>query len=93
MNDFLKMDIFFVVTTIVAVLLGAFVLVALYYLIRILKSVDHLAKNVSEESDNVREDITELRGKVRDEGMKLKHLADFFAGMASRKQARKKPKE
>jgi len=93
MSDFFKMDFFFVVTTVIAIFVGAFFLVALFYLIKILKSVDHLAKNVSEESDNVRGDITVLRGKMRDEGMKLKHFVDFFTGIVARKQARKKPKE
>jgi uncharacterized protein YoxC len=92
MSDFFKMDFFFVVTTIVVVLAGALLVVALYYLIRILKSVDHLAQNVSEESDNVRGDIGLLRERVREEGMKVKHLVDFFSGMKSRRQTRRKPK-
>jgi uncharacterized protein YoxC len=92
MTDFFKMDLFFVVTTVVVVLAGAFLVVALYYLIRILKSVDHLAQNVSEESDNVRGDISILRARVREEGMKVKHLVDFFSGMQSRRQTRRKPK-
>ena len=92
MNDFFKMDFFFVVTTIVVLLAGTFLVVALYYLVRILKSVDHLVKNVSEESDHVREDIGELRERVREEGMKVKHLVDFFSGMKARRQTRRKTK-
>ena len=92
MNEFFKMDFFFVVTTAVVVLIGIFFLVALFYLIKILKSVDHLAKNVSEESDGIRGDINVLRAKVRDEGMKMKHLTDFFMGIKARSKARKKPK-
>lgn len=93
MGDFLKMDIFFVTTTLVVFLLGVFLLVALFYVIRILKSVDHIAQNVSEESDNVRGDIVVLRGKIRDEGMKIRHFMDFFMNVASRKVGRKKKAE
>ena len=93
MNDFLKMDIFFAMTTAVVALIGVFSLVALYYVISILRSVDHLAQNVSKESDSLREDINVLRRKVRDEGMKVKHLLDFFAGIKARKQSRKKATE
>jgi membrane protein implicated in regulation of membrane protease activity len=93
MNDFLKMDVFFLVTTTVVILLAVFALVALYYIIRILKSVDHVAHNVSEESDSLRDDITVLRAKVREEGMRVQHFLEFFAGITSRQRGRKKPKE
>lgn len=90
MAEFLKMDIFFVVTTIIVVIAGVFVVAALYYLVRILKSVDHLAQNVSSESDNIKGDILLLRTKMREEGTKMKHFADFFASIMKRKAARRK---
>ena len=84
------MDVFFVTTTVVVLLLAVFSIVALYYLIRILKSVDHVAQNISEESDTVRGDILHLRGKIRDEGIRAKHFMDFFMNIAARKAGRKK---
>lgn len=93
MDEFFKMDFFFVVTTVIAMFVGIFILIALFYVIRVLKSIDHVARNVSEESDSFRDDIKVLRGRIADEGMKLKHLVDFFMGMRARKQARRKPKE
>lgn len=90
MSEFLKMDIFFVITTIIVVIVGVFIIVALYYLIRILKSVDHLAENVSTESDNIKGDILLLRTKMREEGTKIKHFADFFASIMRRKASRRK---
>lgn len=90
MSEFLKMDIFFFVTTIVTIIVGVFIVVALYYLVRILRSVDHLAQNVSTESDNIREDLILLRTKLREEGTKIKHFSDFFAGIARRKQGKRK---
>lgn len=89
MDDFLKMDVFFVVTTAVVLIGGVICMVALYYLIRVLRSVDRLMKNISEESDNIREDIALLRAKAREEGMKWKHLLDFFFRIASRNRSRK----
>ena len=86
----MKMDIFFLTTTVVVLLLGISLIVALYYIIKILKSIDHVAQNVSEESDNIRGDVTVLRGKIRDEGMKLGHFMDFFMNVAARKTGRKK---
>ena len=90
MADFLKMDIFFFTTTAVVLLLGILLIVALYYVIRILKSVDHVAHNVSEESDNLREDVAVLRDKIRDEGMKMKHFFDFFMNFSGRRAGRKR---
>lgn len=90
MTDFLKMDIFFGVTTVVVFLAGVMSLVALYYVIRILRSASHVAKNIAAESDNVRGDVAVLRAKVRDEGMRIQHLVDFFLGMKERKTAHKK---
>ncbi len=89
MNEFLKMDIFFVVATVVVVLLGVFALVAMFYIIRILKNVDHLSQNVSEESDHIKVDVNILRAKIRDEGMRVQHLLDLFGGMTTRHHSRK----
>ena len=90
MDDFLRMDIFFVVTTAVVVLGGALCVVALVYIIKILRSVDHVARNVSEESDNVRGDVAILRQKIRDEGMKVKHFTDLFRSIGARRRRGKK---
>ena len=81
MDDFLKMDVFFAVTTAVVTLLGILGLIALFYIIRILHKVNYIAQNVREESDYIREDINTLRDKVKNEGMKFKHLADFFSNI------------
>lgn len=93
MDDFFKMDVFFVVTTAVVLIAGVILMVALFYLVRVLRSVDHLMKNVSEESDNIRGDIAVLRAKIRDEGMKAKHFLDFVLGVASRNSRRRSRKE
>lgn len=90
MEDFLKMDIFFAVTTAVVIGGGALALVALVYIIKILKSLDNVARNVSLESNDVRGDLAILRTKIRKEGMKVKHFTDFFGTMAARKKAHKK---
>lgn len=88
MDDFLKMDIFFAVTTAVVLGGGALCLIALFYIIKILRSVDNIAENVSEESNDLRGDIKVLRQKVREEGMKVKHFTDFFGGFMGRRTSR-----
>lgn len=90
MNDFIKMDVFFFVTTVVVLCAGILLLVAMFYLIRILKSFDEVMKNVSEESYSIRNDFQMLRAQIRAEGMKVKYLSDFFSSIAARKKARTK---
>lgn len=90
MEDFFKMDVFFVVTT-GAVFLGMVLCaVAMLYIIKILKNVDHITQNVSEESDEVRGDLSVLRQKIREEGVKLKHFSEFFTSLVGRKKPHKK---
>ncbi len=90
MSEFLKMDIFFAVTTMVVFIFGVMGMVALYYMIRVLRSIAHVADNVSKESDNVRKDVQELREKARSEGMRVTHLMDFFLGMKERRRTSSK---
>ena len=89
----MKMDIFFVVSTAAVFSVGLFVIVALFYLVRILKNLDHISKNVSNESDSVREDLAILRKNLREEGMRIRHFTDFFERMFVRKTQRKKGKK
>ena len=90
MDDFLKMDVFFVVTTFFVIAGGLLSVFALYYVVRILKSLDGVMKNVHEESNDIRTDINILRQKVRDEGMKVKHLMDFLGTFGSRRTSSRK---
>ena len=91
MNEFFKMDIFFAVTTMVVFFFGVMGMVALFYMIRILRHINRVARNVSEESNALRKDVAVLRTKVHEEGMRASHLMDFFLGMRERK-ARKSTK-
>jgi len=78
------MDVFFVVTTVAVVILGVLVGVVLFYVIRILRNVEHVSERVAEESDNIQSDLRELRSNVRKEGAKMKHFADFFGKLVKR---------
>ena len=93
MTDFLKMDVFFAVTTSVVVLGGVFMLVALFYVIRILRSADYVVRNIRDESDDIRGDMQILRKKVRDEGVKIKHFMDFFGNIHARNASPRKKKK
>jgi hypothetical protein len=78
MNDFLKMDIFFSVTTAIVIVLGVFGVVAFYYIIRILKYITQMARIASEEAGEIRNDIADIRAEVREKGVHIKHIIQFF---------------
>lgn len=65
MNDFLKMDIFFVVTTIVVIVIGVLVALILIRLYRIMGHLEHLSEQAEEEATLIRADLAEMRGNIK----------------------------
>ena len=84
MSEFLKMDIFFFVTTATVVLfacLGAFVI---WRFLRILKHIEHFSEQVASESDSIRGDLALVRADIRQGKGRLKSLLGFFSKTAKR---------
>jgi hypothetical protein len=93
MSQFLEMDIFFLVTTIVVIAIGVFLVLILMRIWRILGHVENISKDVSEESALLRDDIGDLREKIRVEGFKVFTLGAFlnkafkrFTGRSGKRQ-------
>jgi predicted MFS family arabinose efflux permease len=82
------MHIFFVVTTVVVVVFGVLGCVALFYLIRLFRTLDRIASQVQEEAEEIRADLDDMRKKTKREGLRLVHLITFFGKTA--KRAKKK---
>lgn len=78
MNEFLKMDIFFFVTTITVSLLGALLIFILWRIARILEHIEYFFEQISLESDNVRADFAYVRANVRKGKGILQSLFSFF---------------
>ncbi|MBM3261084.1 hypothetical protein FJY93_01560 [Candidatus Kaiserbacteria bacterium] len=90
MSDFLQMDIFFFVTTVVVILVGLLIAFILLRIYQILTHVEEISKDFSEESHLVRGDIADLRHHVREQGFKLKFLRSFFQSTLGRFMSSKK---
>lgn len=78
MNEFLKMDIFFAVTTIAVIAVAILAVFVLWKIARILKNVEHISEQVSLEADAVREDLADMRGEVRRGKGRIASLLGFF---------------
>lgn len=93
MNDFLKMDIFFVVTTVAVFVLSILLAFVLIRVLRILKNVEDISHMVEEEGQKLREDIAHVRESVMEEGVRVKHLIGLLGlGAKLKKRASRKKK-
>ncbi len=90
MNDFLKMDIFFIVTTVVVVMLGIVVTLILFRVWRILGHVEDISREFSEESALLRNDVAEMRARIKNEGFKFAHIMSLFSSRVGRFWGKKK---
>ena len=84
MNDFLKMDIFFMITTLVVIILGIAVTFILFRIWRILGNVEKISAMLSDEGSLVRKDIADFRSNVRREGFRMRFISNFFRDIGKR---------
>lgn len=92
MDTLIHADIFFFITSIAVILVTSALVVVLIYLIQILKDFKQVSHRVKEETGLLSQDLAQLRSEIRKEGMKLKHFADFFSRITSRKKGRAQKK-
>jgi hypothetical protein len=78
MDEFLKMDIFFFVTTVMVVVLGVLAAYVFWRVTKILKYLEHIAEQAALETDNLREDIAEFRSDIRQGGNRIMSALSFF---------------
>jgi uncharacterized protein YoxC len=83
-------DVFFFVTTVMVVVVGIALTVALIYLASALRQVRIVMQEVKEEAVLMRRDIEQFRDNVRRGEWKLKTLADAAIGLFKWKKSKKK---
>jgi hypothetical protein len=91
MEDFFKMDVFFVVATAATVVVAVLLCVVLAYLIRFMRIVNRIGDSIEEETDMIRSDIQETRARVKD--FRFLHLFPLLGKSAKRIAARSKRKK
>ena len=80
MDDFAKMDVFFIVTTCAVGIVGALSGLILYRIWQILGEVSRFAKMMNEEAALMRKDVAHLRANVAHKGFRMKYVVRFFKG-------------
>ena len=89
MEDFLKMDIFFVVTSVAVVVITVLLAMVLIRLLKILKTVDEVSEIVQEETEEIRDDIREVRAQVKIKAVEAGKLLGLVGGLAKPKRRKK----
>jgi len=82
------MDIFFVVTTILVLLVGIVMFLIALRIWRILGHIERIAKIAETESELIMEDIAILRADIRREGFKLSSLFRLFKSMFAKRTSK-----
>ncbi len=97
--SFIHADVFFFVSTIALVIFIVGMVIAYVYAIGVIKNVRDITDKAKAEWDEIVSDSQRLRGALRDEGMKWKHviglIRTFFASRSDKtieKPSDKKPK-
>lgn len=86
MEAVLKSDVFFLITSAAVVVLSAVLLVALYYLIKILRDVKEISRTVKKESELIVRDVDAVRRSIKKKG---KQVSSFISRAASSHSYRK----
>ncbi len=90
MNEFLKMDIFFVITSIAVVLLSCGTGFILWKIWRILGHIERVAELIKEGTENVSHDIDTIRESISEERIWLVATAARFFKHVFGKSPRKR---
>jgi hypothetical protein len=84
MSTLVHADIFFLVTTIVVVIVGIALTIALIYLAKVLSDIKLITGQVKEETILFRQDIGELRNDIKREGFRAERFFMFFRNFFKR---------
>ena len=83
MDPFLKMDIFFFVTTLVVIALGVILLLIGLRLWRILGHVERIMEIAEEETQLIKEDIADFRSDIRRRGFSIFSVGRFIRSLSA----------
>ena len=78
--SFLRMDIFFIVTTVVVVFVGILLSVLMYYLIKVVRDISEITATVKVEAQGVIDDVREVREDVKEGIANAKSYGKAIAG-------------
>jgi len=88
MTEVLHANIFFIIASIGVIVFTTLVAIAIYQIVRILKSVRNIVERVEEGSETIAEDVSQLRSYVIG-GSFLSQIISVFMGTKSRRSRKR----
>ncbi len=92
MTEVLHANIFFIIASVATVIFCLLVAIALYQLIRILRTVGRIVDRVEEGSKRLEADLTDLRDQVRSGGI-IGRILGFFMSQSQATRRHKKSRD
>lgn len=78
----MQANVFFFVTTITVAVIGIFAGIILFYVLKIVRDVREITEKMKRKSDEISMDIDDLRARIREDGVRFRDVAMFFAQKA-----------
>ena len=78
MDIVLQTNIFFYITSIAVIVVTVLLVVALFYLIAIIRNVKEISDRLRKGTEILSEDIGEFRDNVKRDGMRFMHVVRFI---------------
>lgn len=93
-TSILKSDIFFVISSVSTIVVSVVLVVAIYYIVKILQDIKFLSSKAREEGERVLEDVKAFREEAEDKGVRITNVLYSFLGLVrSRPKSRNKRKD
>jgi predicted PurR-regulated permease PerM len=86
MTEVLQANLFFFITAVSVVVFTIFLCVAMYFVIKILRSVNNITERIDEGSETIAEDIKQLRNYVAQGSLISQIIGLFVKSKRSRKR-------
>ena len=89
----LKSDVFFFITSVAIVILTIAILVAFFYLIKILRDFKEVSKKVKDESELIIGDVEEARKNIKQKGKTINSFINAVASKVPKPETKKRKRK
>jgi predicted Holliday junction resolvase-like endonuclease len=89
MQELIKSDVFFFITSVAVVILTILIAVLVSYLIKVTRDIKYISHKAKLEADNLSKDLENLRASALNHSGKLKTFFTILTGFAKRSSGKK----
>jgi len=86
MDSLIHADVFFFITSISIFIVTVIIVIAAFYIIKILRDLKHISERAKTEGDELLDDMKKLRENVKIQGAGLKNISKFFSSLFNKRK-------